>query len=392
MAILQSFVTDSTGVISYFVSIALGGLLVWGLLELFPLGSTNTVNYSAFELSYSKAKKRFLANAKQLIASGFEKSQGRPFGIIGDSGPTVMFPPTAIDAVNGEPALDFLERQKADFFGGLIPGFEPFDQPPDHLIPNTVRIKVTQNLGKMLGPLSREMQDVLHERWSEQTEWHTRNLRQDLLRIVARLSARVFVGPDLYHDEKWLDVAIDFAAHAITASQELRMWPAVLRPFVHWFLPKCRRLRCTVAEAEKLVLPVVEKRRAMRAAGTRLTDETEDAIDWLDEMSKGKISFNPAYAQLGLALASIHTTTDLLSQALINLSLYPEAVEPLRQEAKTVIEQHGLSKVTMHQLQLLDSFLKETQRMKPPSISKDSISCPIVFANHVPQLQSTEKP
>jgi cytochrome P450 len=68
---------------------------------------------------------------------------------------------------------------------------------------------------------------------------------------------------------------------------------------------------------------------------------------------------------LGLSIAAIHTTSDLVGQAVLNLGAHPEMIEPLRKEAIEVLQKNGWKKVALTELYLLDSFLKETQRMKP---------------------------
>lgn len=40
-------------------------------------------------------------------------------------------------------------------------------------------------------------------------------------------------------------------------------------------------------------------------------------------------------------------------------------VEPLRTEAIAVLKEYGLQKIALTELRILDSFLKETQRLKP---------------------------
>jgi cytochrome P450 len=73
----------------------------------------------------------------------------------------------------------------------------------------------------------------------------------------------------------------------------------------------------------------------------------------------------PADCQIALTLAAIHTTTDLLSQTMVNIATYPEMFTALREEVIRVLSKHGLKKAALADLKLMDSFLKETQRMKP---------------------------
>lgn len=76
--------------------------------------------------------------------------------------------------------------------------------------------------------------------------------------------------------------------------------------------------------------------------------------------------------QLGLSIAAVHNTTDLISQVVHDLASDPEMVERLRKEAIEVIGQDGWSKTSLYRLKLLDSVIKESQRIKPILTGNDS--------------------
>ena len=63
--------------------------------------------------------------------------------------------------------------------------------------------------------------------------------------MVAQLSSRVFLGEEICRDEEWLNVSVNFTIDAFIAARILRLWPSILRPAVHWFLPWSRRMRDT---------------------------------------------------------------------------------------------------------------------------------------------------
>jgi cytochrome P450 len=69
-------------------------------------------------------------------------------------------------------------------------------------------------------------------------------------------------------------------------------------------------------------------------------------------------------AQLMLSVAAVHSTADLLVQALIDISKHPELVAPTRQEIIAVQGQHAWTKAGFRNLKLMDSVLKESQRLK----------------------------
>ena len=192
------------------------------------------------------------------------------------------------------------------------------------------------------------------------------------MQLVARLSSKVFLGDELCRDEAWLKITIAYTVNLFLAAEKLRLWPSAIRPLAHWFVPECRLLRAQVAEAKALIGDVLKRRRAEKAAARaegRPEPEHNDAIEWFEKESKGR-PYNAVNAQLGLSLAAIHTTTDLLTQSILDIAQHPEAVGPLREEIIEVISEGGWKKATLSKLKLLDSTIKESQRTKPMSIGK----------------------
>jgi hypothetical protein len=108
--------------------------------------------------------------------------------------------------------------------------------------------------------------------------WHTVPLRETLLRVVARVSSRVFLGEEVCRNDDWLRVTREYTVSGFGAAEELRLWPAPMRALVHWFLPSCQRARADVAAARRIIGGVLEKRRLQKQRGEKV--EHEDAIEW----------------------------------------------------------------------------------------------------------------
>ena len=83
----------------------------------------------------------------------------------------------------------------------------------------------------------------------------------------------------------------------------------------------------------------------------------------IQQLDRGQ-AYDHCAAQLSLSLASIHTTTEILSQAIVQLCDTPEVVQPLREEVISVLREVGWSRTTFSKMRLLDSFLKETLRTR----------------------------
>lgn len=194
-------------------------------------------------------------------------------------------------------------------------------------------------------------------------------MNSTFLHFVARISSRVFLGTELCRNEAWLKITKDYTSNGFTATDRLREYPVFLRGIVHWFLPNCRAARAQIREAAAIIQPVIDKRRALKAAAAaegKPAPEYSDAIEWFEQASVSKgTPYNPAVSQLFLSTVAIHTTTDLLGQVLVDLANHPEVVDDLRKEILEVLREGGWKKTSLYNMKLLDSVVKESQRMKP---------------------------
>jgi hypothetical protein len=66
-----------------------------------------------------------------------------------------------------------------------------------------------------------------------------------------------------------------------------------------------------------------------------------------------------------LGMAAVHTTADLTKTTLLQYAQHPEIMADLRKELIEVMPTGGWDKVTLYKLKLLDSSIKEAQRLKP---------------------------
>lgn len=190
---------------------------------------------------------------------------------------------------------------------------------------------------------------------------------------MARVSTLVFLGQRVCRDEEWLNVAVNYTLNSFYGARRLRAWPAVLRPFVHHFLPYMRRVRHDLSIGRGIVEREIQRRQATQNGKLSHEDNAHsDAVDWFNELSQSyRESFDIACGQMGLSLAAVHTTSNLLTNIMFDLAAHPELVEPLRREIVGVFDEDGiLAKPSLVKLKLMDSVMKESQRMNPMAISK----------------------
>ncbi|KAL4931767.1 cytochrome P450 [Aspergillus undulatus] len=347
------------------------------------------------ELLWTNARKRFSAGARELFETAFAQHPDA-FYIMTDTDVELILNPKYAPEVRNDKRFD-IGKYNEDMFHGTIAGFEMFED--DHVLERvfveTVRNKLTRAIGRFVQPMSQEAADGLQEQWTDNTEWHVVSLHQSVLRIISRQSSRVFQGFPLCRNPDWLRITVNHTVTFFEAAESLKVWPHPLRPLANQFLPLCRKLRAEAQEARGIIAPVLEERRVRRAKRSRQDqlqedelqnhaedDATGDMIEWAEEIANGA-TYDAALLQMKVSLASIHTTSDLVSQTIFNLASRPSLLNDLRKEVVSVIGQYGWVKTAIYQLKLMDSVLKETQRLKPISIGTmvRTTTSPVVFSD-----------
>lgn len=142
-------------------------------------------------------------------------------------------------------------------------------------------------------------------------DWTEININQKLLRIVAKVSGRIFIGPELCHAEDYIDASINYTVEVMNAVREINSlnWFRDLRAP---YLPSVRRLDRRVEQALNFLQPVVQE-RVNAAKNDPEWERPDDMLQWvMDSLVKEgkKVNVeNIARLQLGLSFAAIHTTT-----------------------------------------------------------------------------------
>ncbi|KAI6369733.1 hypothetical protein MCOR25_004362 [Pyricularia grisea] len=310
-----------------------------------------------------------MESASRTIAAGLEMFSG-PFQIITSTGPKLVLPHKYADEIRNRPELDFNEAFRKDFFAHY-PGFDGFKASLDNpfLIPQTLRLKLTPSMGLVTQHLVDEVTDALHDIYGEDQNWHSVTFKQNNLDLIARLSSRAFLGKPICRDKRWLEIAKMHTVDSFLAARDLRAQPFFLRRIMHRFMPHNVNIQRHYADASRIISAEVESRR--RRAEQLLSKgkkppRVSDAIGWMVEVANGK-KVDYVAAQLSLTVASIHATTEALTVALMDVANYPEIKKELREEVIQVVGESGWSKQTLYNMKLMDSFLKESQRLHPPS-------------------------
>ncbi|KAI1396144.1 cytochrome P450 [Hypoxylon fuscum] len=345
--------------------------LVLGVVYSFITADRPFAGFPVIAVNGQNPRKSWIWHGREALAEGLRKFSG-PFQVVTGTGPKIVLPNKFADELRNHPSLNFNKAFAKDFMVNY-PGFEAhrLGLHNDWLIQDTVRVKLTQSLNLVTDDLVDETAASVQDVFGDSEEWTTRLIRDDMLEVVARLSSRVFLGRDLCRNRRWLDIAKSYTVDSFLVSAMMRAVPAMLRPIAYLFIPQSKSLRNAVRDARQLINPEVERRKAAvdaaHAAGEK-PPKVADAIGWMYDVAKGQDADYVA-GQLSLTMAAIHTTTETSCSALLDICEYPDVAEQLRQEIIEVIGQNGWAKTSLYKLKLMDSFLKEGQRVRPMGTS-----------------------
>ena len=250
----------------------------------------------------------------------------------------------------------------------------------DPLRHNDLHIRVVQKcLTPFIGGLIHEVSGELGKAWGKEVplggkggEWEKVDMYRIIVRLIARLSAYVLLGgKDASEDEQWLKTSVDFTMNVFATTFLLRFFPRFTHRVVGLLLPSTWRIQMNLRAARKVVGRIVRERGGRRKYPQ--IDVTRESPDFLDRAIRemettGHGMDELPQLQLILGLAAIHTTAMLGAQAVYEMCARPEYIDLLREEARVAVDEEGRwNKKTVDRLQMLDSFLKEAQRVNPPS-------------------------
>ncbi|RDL30469.1 uncharacterized protein BP5553_10347 [Venustampulla echinocandica] len=273
---------------------------------------------------------RFGVLVHSAIKDGYYKQNknGGYFSVKAPHADYLIIPPKFVDFVKNIP------ESKATFQGDIEDSsLAPYTSLGYHLdiVAKSTRIDLTKHLGGIMPDLLDETKYALSTELPDcDKEWIPIKPFHNMLRIVSLVSGRVFVGPELNRNEAYIESTVNYTTSSMMA-----------------------------AFAQRL---------AAKAAGQ---EPINDMLTWnMHNVPK----FDPsviAAAQLLVAFAAIHTTSNQLTNMLYDLAAHPEYHEPLRLEIEEVLasgSDHALFKGSLPKLRKLDSFMKESQRLYPPAL------------------------
>lgn len=182
------------------------------------------------------------------------------------------------------------------------------------------------------------------------------------------LVSLAFVGRDFQQRDEWRALTSAYIQRLFPAHHIMRSWPRWSRKYVHWFLPELQEVRRRLKQINNLLEPHVQRRivvREQRQHDGKQPLKSLDSVDWALDAAKGR-PFDVIGCQLALTIAALHTSSNTTWNSLLDIVYNQAIIQPLREEIIRVVrEDGGLRTESIGKLELLDSCMKESQRMHP---------------------------
>jgi hypothetical protein len=271
---------------------------------------------------------------------------------------------------------------------GQYTGIGSSDQPEAI---RAIKVDLTRNVAKILSDLQDEIKYALDENVGDCPDWKPVPVYLTLLKVISLVSGRAFVGLPLSRDPEWTEATINFTKDVVAAMISIRKVPAFLRPIVSPYLPELRKLMSYRNFAADKMAPQVNAilsahREKVKGIASLNDEEAESAaikgnfnlVHWMIGQFKDPEKANAmelGRQQMTAAFAAIHPIGMATSYAVFDLAAYPQYMAQLRAEIEAVVSEENypdrqLRKTSVPKLKKLDSFMKESQRMSPPTMSK----------------------
>ncbi|KAF3048253.1 hypothetical protein E8E12_011510 [Didymella heteroderae] len=316
-----------------------------------------------------KQRQTYLNSAKKIYLSGYEKFKDSIYRIASSDGEDTVVVPVSLLPELRKLGDDVLSFPKA--IDKLMETKYTKMETDSHLVIQSVRSDLTPALSRMNQYVREEIDTCIPKYLPACDDWSEVYIYKALVDIIAQVSGRVFVGPELCEDPEYLDCATNYTLDMIDSVTAIKKLRPLFRPFTAPRCPEIRRLRQREKAAADMLQPMVRQRQ--EAAKDPDWIKPDDMTQWMmDRGASNNISVQElATCQLGLIFAAIHTTSLTATNILYTLASTPEYIDPLREEIRSVIAEHDgdITTKALQQMEKLDSYMKEVKRVYPPGMT-----------------------
>jgi hypothetical protein len=159
--------------------------------------------------------------------------------------------------------------------------------------------------------LYEEVKETIHADMPECDDWTPVPVYMKLVMMVAKISGRVFVGPELCRNKDYVDCAAYYTIDVINVQQDVKKINPWLRPILAPRLDSMKRLHEREKMAHDVLFPIIRGREEAEAKDPN-GEKPDDMLAWFMTRRKDYGEFSTMELvkfQLGLIFGAVHTTS-----------------------------------------------------------------------------------
>ncbi|CAG7931717.1 unnamed protein product [Penicillium olsonii] len=316
-----------------------------------------------YELGYGKAKQRFRDDCLGTVRS-CAKKYGDAFYLYTDGSYRLILTHNYVEMLRNEKRLDFITAL-ADKLDSGVHGFEPMSSmtSDEKILHAVTKSSLNRYLGTFVEPLNEESDYALRQIWTDNPDGKEYMLKDSVWKMFAQIMSRTFINDeDFYRNPEWVNSSAEYVELSALAGYELRAFPKWAKRFAAPFLPNCRKLQSLYQHINTLLEPLKEKLN-----GQGLESDPKNPLSFLHQRLEGQ-SDELTSMLIALCLVSYDGGAELFTNVLHSVWGNKQLVKDLRAEIVSEVGKEGFNRNSLQNLVLMDSVLKEAQRMHPESV------------------------
>ncbi|ODA81013.1 hypothetical protein RJ55_03974 [Drechmeria coniospora] len=319
---------------------------------------------------------RFILGAHDIIHAAYQKMKNQTFVLRRYDVDFLVLPMRYLEEIRLQPQSKL--SSKGAQAGNLAPEWTSMEflfRSNLHL--DVLKMKLTPELYRFVDEAKEELAYGWHRDLPRADDWTEVNIEHRMRMLVARMTAKVFMGEPTCRDPEWLKISNDFSVDLFTTAFTIKMFPPCMYWIVAWFIPARYRTRRQLAAGRRIVGELSRKHelaKERRRRGEPVVEQ-DTLLHWmLDHGTASEVEVGEMGArQCVLTLASIHTTASNVSNMLYDLCAHPEWFDVLREEIGDIAKDLGppgrdpevSARAWCTRMDKFDSFFVESQRHSP---------------------------
>ncbi|KAM3067352.1 hypothetical protein ACMFMG_005290 [Clarireedia jacksonii] len=311
---------------------------------------------------------RFVWGAVDMLKDGYYKFKDQAFWIRRNDIDILVLPVRFVDEIRNytREQLSGIEALAYNVLGEYT-GIDILVKSDLHV--KVLRNYLTPNMGKVMLNARDELDYSQEVDIPACEDWQEVDIQNIMRWIVARISARTFIGYPACRNDAWIQTSLDYSRDVFTIAFFVHWFPRWLHGIIIPLMPARRRLDKHTEFARKVLEPAI-KRWDDAVAGGVEEGEPFTLLNGMLKSAKGeeRNADQIVDRQLISSLASIHTSVMTATYCLLELCQHPEYIEPLLEEAKEgMAEDPDWARNSNSRMPKIDSFICEISRIHPPS-------------------------